>query len=91
MTALTALLALGLAAAVLFGAGWLACGRLAETYSGLFRASDLGWPRGVQEEDPVAWNWTPRPDEPVDAAPPPAATAPVAARVGRGPARRGRR
>lgn len=35
----------------LFGAGFLP-----------YRDGSAGWPRGVQEEEPVAWSWTKRVD-----------------------------
>jgi hypothetical protein len=30
-----------------------------QTMSGMFRAPDLGWPIGVQEDDEFHWSWTP--------------------------------
>jgi hypothetical protein len=83
---------LALAAPVGLAAAWFS-GRGAEAMSSLFKTDrGLGWPRGVQEEDPVAWNWGHRP-----ATPPRPGTEPrspiverVAFRIGRGSARGGR-
>ena len=36
-----------------------ASGHAVQTMSGLFRAPDLGWPIGVQEDDDLHWSWTP--------------------------------
>jgi hypothetical protein len=54
---LLALLALGLVTVALLGAGWAACHGMTTLYVGIFRGPELGWPRGVQEEEPVAWDW----------------------------------
>ncbi len=35
-----------------------ASGRAVQTMSGMFRAPDLGWPSGVQEDDDLHWSWT---------------------------------
>jgi hypothetical protein len=35
-----------------------ASGAGAQAMSGLFRAPDLGWPSGVQEDDDLHWTWT---------------------------------
>jgi hypothetical protein len=37
----------------------LASGRAVQTMSGMFRAPDLGWPSGVQEDDDLHWSWAP--------------------------------
>jgi hypothetical protein len=64
----------------------------ADALSTLFRPDrGLGWPHGVQEEEPTAWNWDRRTgsgvaDRASDAAEPPT-VAPVAFRVGPGSAR----
>ena len=34
-----------------------ASGRAVQTMSGMFRAPDLGWPSGVQEDDDLHWTW----------------------------------
>ena len=34
-----------------------ASGRAVHTMSGMFRAPDLGWPSGVQEDDDLHWSW----------------------------------
>jgi hypothetical protein len=85
-------LLLALAAPVGLAAAWFS-GRGAEAMSSLFKTDrGLGWPRGVQEEDPVAWNWERRPTAP----PPPGSESPwpvverVAFRIGRGSARSSR-
>ena len=92
-TLLSVILLLALAAPVGLAAAWFS-GRGAEAMSSLFKTDrGLGWPRGVQEEDPVAWNWDHRP-----AAPPRPGSEPapwpiverVAFRIGRGSARGGR-
>jgi hypothetical protein len=64
----------------------------ADAISTVFRPDrGLGWPRGVQEEEPTAWNWDRAAgsgvaDGRVDDPGPPA-VAPVAFRVGPGSAR----
>jgi hypothetical protein len=94
-TLLSVMLLLALAAPVGLAAAWFS-GRGAEAMSSLFKSDrGLGWPRGVQEEDPVAWNWDHRPA----AASPPSSSRQagspiverVAFRMGRGSARGGRR
>jgi hypothetical protein len=56
-----ALLGLALVAAAVIGVAWLMVGRQGELLAGLFRAQGLGWPRGVQEEDPPpSWQWSQR-------------------------------
>ena len=91
-TLLSVILLLALAAPVGLAAAWFS-GRGAEAMSSLFKTDrGLGWPRGVQEEDPVAWNWERRPASP----PPPGSESRwpvverVAFRIGRGSARGGR-
>jgi hypothetical protein len=49
---LTALLALALLITAIVALAWICLGGEGELMSGLFRAPGLGWPRGVQEEDP---------------------------------------
>ena len=51
-----------------------ASGRAVQTMSGLFRAPDLGWPSGIQEDDDLRWSWASastrtaaRSDRPVEA------------------------
>lgn len=92
MNPLIALLAVGITFAALFGAGWLACRRMTDLYTGLFRGPELGWPRGVQEEEPVDWNWDPAPDAHREPAAPEAVipTSRLSPSVGRGLARRAR-
>ena len=74
MDLLTALLGLALLIAVMVGLVWACLGGEGELMSGLFRAPGLGWPRGIQEEDPPpGWGWSqPRdgPPTPNDAAEP---------------------
>jgi hypothetical protein len=66
----------------------------ADALSTLFRPDHgLGWPHGVQEEEPTAWNWdratrSQVADPRAEQAQPPA-VAPVAFRVGPGSARDG--
>ena len=92
MDPLIALLALLLVAAALVGSGWLACRGVDDILTGLFRGPDLGWPHGVQEEDPAPWNWAASHQEPAAAeyAEPHPRLAPLAPQVGRGLARKGR-
>ena len=33
-------------------------GGTVRTVSGMFRAPDLGWPSGVQEDDDLHWTWS---------------------------------
>jgi hypothetical protein len=57
MDPLSVMLLLALAAPVGLAAAWFSS-RGAEAMSSLFKSDrGLGWPRGVQEEDPVGWNW----------------------------------
>jgi hypothetical protein len=49
---LIALLVLALLIAAVVGLAWICLRGEGELMSGLFRAPGLGWPRGVQEEDP---------------------------------------
>jgi hypothetical protein len=93
-TLLSVIVLLSLAAPVGLAAAWFSS-RGAEAMSSLFKTDrGLGWPRGVQEEDPVAWNWEHGPA----VAPPPPGSEParspiverVAFRIGRGSARGGR-
>lgn len=44
--------------AVLFVAAMRAYGRTAQSIGGMFRAPELGWPAGVQEDDDLHWSWT---------------------------------
>jgi hypothetical protein len=60
---LVALLGLALLIAVMVGLAWMCLGREGELMTGLFRAPDLGWPRGVQEEDPPPTWRTPLPPQ----------------------------
>ena len=61
MTPLIALLGLALLVGGMISFARLGLGRQADLLSGLFRAPDLGWPRGVQEEDPPpSWRSLPR-------------------------------
>jgi hypothetical protein len=91
---LSVMLLLALAAPVGLAAAWFSS-RGAEAMSSLFRSDrGLGWPRGVQEEDPVPWNWdhgrrATRPSPGSDPARSPIVER-VAFRVGRGSARGGR-
>ena len=90
MDPLIALLALLLVAAALVGSGYLACRGMTDLFAGLFHGPELGWPHGVQEEDPVPWNWAAggpgAAAERVDTA---ARTSPLAPHVRRGLARKG--
>jgi hypothetical protein len=62
---LTALLGLALLIAVMVGLARVCLGGEGDLMSGLFRAPGLGWPRGVQEEDPPpGWGWSQRHEEP---------------------------
>ena len=61
MHPLTALLALALLIAAIVALAWMCLGGEGELMRGLFRAPGLGWPRGVQEEDPPpSWRWATR-------------------------------
>ena len=90
---LSVILLLSVAAPVGLAAAWFSV-RVAEAMSSLFKTDrGLGWPRGVQEEDPVAWNWGQRPASPPRPGSEPARTPiveRVAFRIGRGSARGGR-
>jgi hypothetical protein len=55
---LIALLGLALLVAVIVALAWICLGGEGELMGGLFRAPGLGWPRGVQEEDPPP-SWRP--------------------------------
>jgi hypothetical protein len=58
---LLALLALAVVSGAMVGLAWLGLGRQGDLLTGLYRAPDLGWPRGVQEEDPPpSWRWSAR-------------------------------
>jgi hypothetical protein len=58
---LLALVALSLLGAALVVVARLVVGRQGDLLAGLFRAPELGWPHGVQEEDPPpSWRWSPR-------------------------------
>ena len=37
--------------------GRVAAGGTVQVVSGMFRAPDLGWPSGVQEDDDLQWTW----------------------------------
>ena len=91
MDPVIALVALLLVASALVGSGWRAYRGLDDILTGLFRGPDLGWPHGVQEEDPQPWNWAASHPEPaaedVERQP---RVAPLDAHVGRGLARKGR-
>ena len=86
---------LAVAAPVGLAAAWFS-GRGADAMSSLFRSErGLGWPRGVQEEDPVAWDWdrgaAAARDAGSDTHAVSTAVEPVVFRVGRGAARRRQR
>jgi hypothetical protein len=54
---LSVIVLLALAAPLGLAAAWFSS-RGGEAMSSLFRTDrGLGWPRGIQEEDPAAWNW----------------------------------
>jgi hypothetical protein len=54
---LIALLGIAAMAGGLVAFAWFLFGRQVEHLRGMFRADELGWPRGIQEEDPPpAWN-----------------------------------
>jgi hypothetical protein len=58
---LIALLAFALVFGAMVGLAWLGLGRQGDLLTGLYRAPGLGWPRGVQEEDPPPnWRWSQR-------------------------------
>jgi hypothetical protein len=95
-TVLSIVVVLALAAPVGLAAAWFST-RGGDALAGFFRPSsvvELGWPRGVQEEEPTAWNWDHRLGSSVADRPPdeaePATIAPVAFRLGPGSARHGR-
>jgi hypothetical protein len=95
-TVLSIVVVLALAAPVGAAAAWFSS-RGADALAGFFRPSsvaELPWPRGVQEEEPTAWNWDRGPGSSVaDRGPEtaePATVVPVAVRVGPGSARHGR-
>jgi len=52
MPPLIAVVALALLIAAMVALAWICPRGEGGLMSGLFRAPDLGWPRGVQEEDP---------------------------------------
>jgi hypothetical protein len=88
---LSIVVVLALAAPAGLAAAWFTT-RGADALSTLFRPDrGLGWPRGVQEEEPTAWNWDRRTGpQTADARaedPQPPAVAPVAFRVRPGSAR----
>ena len=72
---LTALPGLALLIAAIVALAWICLRGEGELMSGLFRAPGLGWPRGIQEEDPPpSWRWptpreAPRMPEPVPVRP----------------------
>ena len=91
---LSAAMLLALAAPVGLAAAWLVV-RGPSGLAGFFGPQPgLGWPRGVQEEDPVAWTWADR-DEgdapPLRPGTPNPTVERVAFRLGRGSARGGGR
>jgi hypothetical protein len=56
---LLALVGLGLLGAALLIVARLAFGRQGDVLANLYRAPELGWPHGVQEEDPPpSWGWS---------------------------------
>ena len=58
MNPLTALSGIALLIAAMVALAWICLRGQGELMSGLFRAPGLGWPRGVQEEDPPpSWRW----------------------------------
>jgi hypothetical protein len=58
---LIALLGLAIVVGAMVCVAWLGLGRQGDLLTSLYRAPDLGWPRGVQEEDPPPnWRWSPR-------------------------------
>ena len=96
MDLVTAFFGLTLMVGGLIGFAWYVFGREVDHLAGMFRPPDLGWPRGVQEEDPPpAWNVWPHASPMAvrvhegglwtDRLP---ARSPVSARVGRGSSRR---
>jgi hypothetical protein len=91
MDPLIAFLALLLVASAVVGSGWLACRGVGDILSGLFRGPELGWPHGVQEDEPVPWNWTTSSPERVaellESGP---RASPLRPQLGRGLARKGR-
>jgi hypothetical protein len=73
------------------GSGWLACRGPDDILSGLFRGPYLGWPHGVQQEDPAPWNSAARHPEPAaEAIEQRPRMARLAPHVGRGLAPKGR-
>jgi hypothetical protein len=95
-TVLSVVVVLALAAPVGVAAAWYST-HGADALAGFFRPSsvtELGWPRGVQEEEPTAWNWDGRTESEVAGRTPERAEAPtvvpVAFHVGPGSSRDGR-
>jgi hypothetical protein len=95
-TVLSIVVVLALAAPVGAAAAWFST-RGADALAVFFRpgsVAELGWPHGVQEEEPTAWNWDRGPgpragDRSLDGAEP-ATLTPVAFRVRPGSARQRR-
>jgi hypothetical protein len=89
MDILPALLGITALVGCVVGLAVHAFGRQASHVAGMFRAEDLGWPRGVQEEDPPPmWQAARRPAARPAIDPEPAAPAPARIAV---PASRPRR
>ena len=70
---LVAAIVAGIAIAVV-AMGVRVSGPTVQTLGGMFRAPDLGWPSGVQEDDELHWSWAAtgarsatQPDEPAEA------------------------
>lgn len=60
MDLVTAFLGLTLMVGGLIGFAWYVLGREADHLAGMYQGSPMGWPHGVQEEDPpTAWSWRP--------------------------------
>jgi hypothetical protein len=94
---LSIVVVLTLAAPVGLAAAWFST-HGADALAGFFRpgsVAELPWPRGVQEEEPTAWNWDrPPAATDVDRAPEaaePATVAPIVFRLRAGTARQRRR
>lgn len=93
MDLVTAFLGLTLMVGGLIGFAWFVLGREADHLAGMYRAAQMGWPHGVQEDDPPpVWSWRSPGDhadrdDPLRAAPLPARSL-VSPQMGRGSSRR---
>lgn len=94
MDLLIALLGISTMAGGLIGLAWYVFGREVDHLAGMYQAPSMGWPRGVQEEDPPpSWSWRPSARAHADRDDPPRiaqlpARSLVAPHIGRGSSRR---